>query len=287
LSKASGGLGIQLHADVGLGTILVWLVELAWQARHNDLELQVEVPRHLYGQSDSMPEMVEFLLKRKRKPSPAAPYLTAWLMRDLPFKEEANRHLNFENARALFNETYEIREEFLQKAKRLADDLFGDEKVFGVHYRGGNKAAETEGVSAGLVLDALHTLVPRNCRKIFLATDDSTFGDKLGAAFPEVEIIQQEGVFRVGEGEEGVFGMQAPDGCRQVQEALLDMLLLGRTSCIVKTPSILSGLIPVICPGPTPPMLMVGRPRPVFRFFPDDQVPVDTENFREQIAGIF
>jgi len=262
------------------------VVEFLYLARKTNRRPFIEIVRHPYGRKGETPELLGLLFERKREFTRTKHSMRISFQRlELPFAEAPNGEISIEEARTLFQEEFSIRQDVVDEVEGIAADLALGRASMGIHYRGGTKSREAEMLKRDEMIEVVRRMAPETVTQFYLETDDLDFGNLLRREFPGKEILEQSGVERWEEGTERLLDLNKGDGCQQARKALIDMLLLAKTKGVIKMPSSLSAMIPVICPGPPPPMLLVGNPHSGFKGFPEGCVPTDEREFFEQVVG--
>jgi hypothetical protein len=155
--------------------------------------------------------------------------------------------------------------------KEVADYVainFPPGRNLGVHYRGTDKGIEAAVVSCEQMIETVMQEVEKQIfSTVFVASDEVAFIEELKASMPTSVRL----VFR--DHERSVNGRAIHHkesenvGLQRAREAMIDSLLLGHVTLLVKTPSMLSGWAKVH--RPDLPLILVGKLRPQARLFPD------------------
>lgn len=152
-------------------------------------------------------------------------------------REEANR---------LIQKYFRFRPYLLQEVEEFVASHFADNYVIGVHYRGtdapGKLPYEVYINKMQQIISELNT----DNYKIFVATDDELFINFIDQKFPN-KVCYQQGILR-SENNQPLHFNAHYDLYLQGKEALMDCLLLSKSSCLVLSYSNLSLWAAIINP---------------------------------------
>ena len=127
-----------------------------------------------------------------------------------------------------------IRDDFISAADTLTGGKFA-----AVHFRGSDKYLETRQVAAGTVLDAVEIEMRREAlNRLFVASDEPRFIDLARARFGDAAFWLPVEAVASADGTPPHFTNVA--GEVKAREALVTMLILARSTLLVKTESLLS-----------------------------------------------
>lgn len=128
------------------------------------------------------------------------------------------------------------RAEFIAGVEAFAREHFRGAHVIGVHYRGTDKAAETERVPYERVLDAVLSAIRAAAHshvRVFVATDEAAFLTFMLESLPGAVLYATAARSTDG----SALHDYGPEARRRGAEAVVDCLLLARTQVLVRTSS--------------------------------------------------
>lgn len=166
----------------------------------------------------------------------ARPYSKLKYMARAMFTEE---QLSRDEVHALITKYIKIKPHIKEEVEAFAHTHFVNKKVLGVHYRGTDKSSEAVKTSFDKVvahIEAQIKLVGSDDYVIFVATDQQSFFERLSARFPGKVIAKEH----ERSSDNKSLHENAKDPFKQGKEAMVDALLLAKSSCLIRTSSNLS-----------------------------------------------
>lgn len=165
------------------------------------------------------------------------------LQGDPPFVKpyEIEFHTTREEANALIEKYFKFKPHILDKVEKFVRENFSGRTVLGIHYRGTDKVAEAPRVEYERVLSAAEKIISQWGEEeavIFVATDEQPFIDAAKMAYGN-RVCCYEGSLRSSDGRPVHFD-KAHDPYEIGECAIIDSLLLSKTSCLLRTSSNLS-----------------------------------------------
>jgi hypothetical protein len=239
-----------------------------------------------YGRSTGSVDWYDLLfLNRNPVSSRGAAILTITEYEEWPDFELALDGVTLIEANALFNHFSGLSRSIADEVDQFCHEHWHSEQVLGVHYRGTDKFLEAPPVS----LEEMISLVKKTAalwpelKIIFVATDESGFIPALRAALTTHHIVSVEGTLRSENGQP-VHRLPGVDGQRRAREAVVDCVILSRTSLLLKSASMLSGWAAVL--NPALPTVLVNPPYADRNFFPDSLLPSRMSDLPALVASI-
>jgi len=149
--------------------------------------------------------------------------------------------LNRKRAYALIKKYIQVNDSIQAEVDQIVNHQFANTYVIGIHYRGTDKVTSGEALETNYetVLEAVEQhIAAKNLTdfKIFIATDAEPFIDYISYRFPGKVCFQSAHRST----DDLPVHLQAKEPYQIGREALIDTLLLSRTSYLIRTPSNLS-----------------------------------------------
>jgi hypothetical protein len=260
---------VTLHSPRnGLFAHLSWCVAIWARAQASASRVTVRATSPQYGQNGG--DWFGSLFLNRQPASEAGAKLNLILKEYEEWPEYRNAEGPRSRAQAatLFYHYSGLQPGLLAEAERFCAEEWGSGPVLGVHYRGTDKGLEAPPVPAATMIDHVRQTVALwpELKVVFVASDEENFPAALRAALPGHRVVCLEDVLRSGQGR-AIHHLSHAHGPRRAHEAVLDCLLLSKTSLLLKTASMLSGWAAILTPGL--PTILVNPPHPQANFFPD------------------
>lgn len=254
----------------GLFAHLSWCLAIWARAEKFGRPVSVRAVSPQYGRTDATVDWFKahFLNRRPALEKSDQQRLILAEYEEWPDYEKGDGLTSIAEASALFYKYSGLQPGLLADVDDYCSQQWGTDPVLGVHYRGTDKYIEAPPVSfekmIGHVREAL-ALWPE-LRTVFVASDEENFPRALRATFPGHRVVFVDGILRSRNGCP-VHRLFEPNGLKRAHEAVLDCLILSRTSLLLKTASMLSGWSAIL--SPSLPVILVNPPHQHANFFPD------------------
>ena len=269
-----GPVSIRMHSPgLGLFAHFSWCLYLAGWAEKNGRQIRLECTSPNYGHErvahDWLPEVLEY---RSQAPKAGAARITLRRWEFMPYSANSAVPVALAEARALFRRHFIVPQALVRQAGEFAAANFRDDFLVGVHYRGTDKHIEASRTDYN---DAIAS-VNETCRAldaagvravtVFVATDEKGFAEDIRRRVTGARVAMIDEALR-SECGKALHAAPSKDGVRKAREAVVDVLLLGKTRLLIKTASTLSAWAPII--GNDMPVLSLSKPFERCNWFPD------------------
>ncbi|EKX41750.1 hypothetical protein GUITHDRAFT_112165 [Guillardia theta CCMP2712] len=171
----------------------------------------------------------------------------------------------------------------LEQVQSYVERVFGGKHVLGVHYRGLDKSGRSRGEAPRVPWDEVLRAIERYRKHfpsslVYVATDERRFIEFLSKRLPPGAMVTQEGFLRSEDAGGDAMPLWAWEfegsPMRKGQEALVESLVLSRTSFLLRTSSLLSAFAKIF--NPKLPVLLLNRQVDDFapeNYMQDDELP--------------
>lgn len=179
--------------------------------------------------------------------------------------------MTLERASMLVQRYLRIRPEIVDAVDRFCAAHFDGGITLGVHFRGTDKRSEAPRVSYEHCAHVIRQFVDHHSDvdRLFVASDESPFIEYVRTQFRSLRVSYCDDL-RSNSQLAVVHPTFAGDAYRKGREALVNCLLLSRSSALIRTASTLSGWASIF--NPQLPVVMLNRPYPHCAWFPDNAV---------------
>lgn len=255
---------VQIEAtELGLGAI--WLQALYIQDAFHSLNVlgQIDVSSSPYSGTSAFDPLNAFWKPRKNIESFwSARFSSKELAQEIGLGRSYN---SFDEVNQIWSRCYVWQEDVKESFEEALNSLCGTDPFVAVHYRGTDKATEAPRVAVESVLAEARKVYEHFGRgPILLFSDEEEF---LMQARRELGDLALPVPTRLN-GTRGPVHFEAGErGPEAAWDAAFAVYCFSLATCLVKTPSTLSGFAPIL--NPALPVVPVGHLRRDFAFFPD------------------
>lgn len=207
-------------------------------------------------------------------------------VRSFPEISRELRELNLIKSNQIFQDLFEIEESILQSVFEYVSQEIAS-PFLAIHLRGTDKYKEARLVTLSEVLETLSSLIDRTQNEvtpIFVASDEKKLIEDLSLQierqFPNCKVYFQKGFNRSLDGRPLHLRGYSSSGSEQdlAIEALIEALILSKSSILIRNSSFLSGWASIF--NPNLKVLMLNAPDKSKNWFPDsyislNQFPID------------
>jgi hypothetical protein len=267
-------LPIELHAQNGLFAQLNWCLYICKYCEERGLRPRLRLTGPNYGDvagEDWLSPFVrigtETAVDRERR------YLRMTHISELGIAG-TYRRLTLAEGHRLFSRHFEIRKPVIDHATAFWNGEFGDRPVLGVHFRGTDKHSEAPTVPFDTVMAEIDRALTdqADLKDVFLASDEQRFIERATAALAArgIRATSHPDIVRSTDGK-AAFVHQLPGrNAAKIHDALVNCILLSRSTVLLRSASFLSGWASVL--NPRLRVRMLNAPYAATTWFPDREV---------------
>lgn len=237
--RKKGYLNLTLHSDwLGFGARLIKVIELLKYSKEENLELNIKFSYVGLEKDDFFQK--NFDLKNKSKRFSSKRYVKIKDSNDIVVGRDLNLGLTLKEANNLFFDEFAIKDEVLSVVEKFTEEEFKNSKVLGIHFRGTDKIGEAPRVQNDRLINEINfRLSLENYNKVFISSDESKVIDLVKSRIQNIDIIYRNDILRSNDGEQ--FHRDIKNSMELVNfEALCNILILSKTSFLLKSSSIMS-----------------------------------------------
>ncbi|MFC1884624.1 hypothetical protein ACFL2O_07625 [Thermodesulfobacteriota bacterium] len=258
INARRGVLALEFASSQGLGAKLEWCLETMAYCDEKGLTpcFKFSSP----GSARNVDYFGSFFRIRGQKEKKFIVFSKIYHIRELNFKTNYDKLLDFDSAAHLINKYLAVRQEIIDEVDEFIFRNIGkDKNTLGIHCRGTDKTSEAPKVPYSKVKENVDLYLKKYPETdiLFVSSDDMNFINYMEKEIKGLPVVYRKDSFRA-EDDQAIHTTPKLNVYDINRDAVVNCLILSRCNVLMKTASILSGWSKLF--NPQMPVIMLNRP---------------------------